>query len=103
MRNADDGRENVTVKTISNDKVSRSKEFKTSHRLGPSTLVLSRLAVAVVVDFGGLGELPVHLVVGYVADAATKIDLALAELNAGGVTVRNLGVLSGENQNVVTK
>lgn len=102
MRNADNGGENVTVETISNNEVSRSEKLEAGNRLGPSTLVLARLNITVVVNFGGLGELPIHLVVCHVADAAAKVDLALAEFDASRVTVRNLGVLSGQNQNVVT-
>lgn len=91
------------METVGDDEVSRPQELEARHRLGPRSLVLTLLALGVVVDRRGLGELPVNLVVCYVADAATQVDLALAKLDAGRITVRNLGILSGENQNIVAR
>jgi hypothetical protein len=103
VRDADNSRKNVTVKTISDNEMGRSEEFKAGNRLGPSTLVLALLAVTIVVDFRCRGELPIHLVVCHVADAATEVDLALAKLDGARVTIGNLGVLSGQNENVVAE
>ncbi|KAG9859313.1 hypothetical protein KCU98_g22, partial [Aureobasidium melanogenum] len=46
-------------------------------------------------------ELPVHFPVADIADAATKIKVALAEGNRFGVTVRDLHVVACEDQDVV--
>jgi hypothetical protein len=77
----------VAVKSVGDDEVSRSQEVEAGHRFGPSTLVLTLLALVVVIDGRCLGELPVDLVVCYVADAAAQVDLALAKLDVAGVTV----------------
>lgn len=81
MWNSNKCGQNVAVKTVGDDEASRAQEFESGNGLGPSTLVFAilslgcRRAVGFItglwrVDVRRVGEFPVDLLVGDLADAS---------------------------------
>lgn len=103
VRDTNEGREDVTMKSVRDDEASRSEQLEAGDGLGPGTLVLASLwnkvscAFDVVVqqclvgvialdicsrwaiDARCIGEFPVDFVVCYVADGAAEVEVAFTE------------------------